>query len=277
MPDFLAGECMYYRRLIVFSTVVVLVVLFGASVVLLRQRWLADACEASATSISLSLQGYRDSHGGRLPPSFIEDKDTGERHSWRAMLLPFRISNPSIWEQYSFQESWNSSGNRQFGNRSDFACTAHSKSPEMTNYVAVVGKNTLWPPPEEPQMWPASVGMRVEPKWPNTIVIVELVESHIPWTEPRDITLDEFINTIKANPKGPFYNKCVHGIRAIDASGQLRVIDPYGDVDTIKRMFVVTGEATTSPPSTEPQEESDASVPMTEQTENNPDAVRPKP
>lgn len=263
---------MYYRRLIAFSTVVVL---FGASVVLLRAKWMSDACETSAVSIFLSLRGYRDSHGGHLPPPFIEDKDTGERHSWRAMLLPYRISNPSIWEQYSFQESWNGSGNRQFGNRGDFACTAHSNSPEMTNYIAVVGKNTLWPPPEEPQMWPATVGMRVEPKWPNKIVLVELVESYIPWTEPRDITLDEFINTIKADPKGSFYNKYVKGIRAIDASGQLRVIDPYDDVDTIRRMFVVTGEA--SSPSTDAQEESDAPLTTTEETENNPDAGRPKP
>ena len=68
---------------------------------------------------------------------------------------------------------------------------------------------------------------------------MELVESDIPWKEPRDVTLNEFIDVVKKNPRGAFYNKYVNGILAFDLSGQIRVIDPYDDPDRIRSMFVV--------------------------------------
>lgn len=263
---------MYKRRVIMFSTVVVLVVMLGAFVFLLLSKWRADWCENSAKRVCLSLGSYLATHDGCLPPPFIENKVTGQRHSWRVILLPY-LTYPGVYGRYSFQESWNSSRNRELLKFDEYACTTHSKSPEMTNYVAVTGENTLWPTPKKPadyryytddehkqRQLPTNTGRKVLAEWSKKIVLVELVESDIPWTEPRDVTLDEFINTIMTNPKGRFYNKYVKGIRAIDASGQLRVIDPYDDVDTIRRMFVVTGEGAASSPRTHAQGKSDGGV-----------------
>ena len=39
------------------------------------------------------------------------------------------------------------------------------------------------------------------------IVLVELVESDISWLEPKDVTLEEFLDALKRNPQGEFYSK----------------------------------------------------------------------
>jgi hypothetical protein len=227
----------------------------------IRNSHLRHACAVDAKSLALSFASYLNAHRGCLPPPFIEDQETGQRHSWRVLLLPNRTYD-FVYGCYSFHDSWESARNSEVGRTPQYACCAHSTSPEMTNYVAVVGKDTLWPEPAKPAeyeyitvgendtRWPAPKGTHVPPECRNKIMLVELVKSTIPWMEPRDVTLDEFIDAIKQNPKGEFYNKYVNGIRAIDASGQVRVIDPYDDIDKIRDMFLTGREdASASAPS----------------------------
>ena len=202
---------------------------------------------------------YLDTHKGCLPPSYIEDRQTGERHSWRVILLP-HVTYDYIYGRYSFQEPWNGPHNRALlSYMPSCVCPTHSRSSELTNYVAVIGEHTFWPEPRTPRVypfatvgehdthWPAPRGRHVPGKnvppdsW-TKIVLVELVQSDIQWTEPRDVTLDEFIDTLKTNPKGAFYNKDVKGIQAIDISGNISVIDPYDDLDKIRNMFLVADD-----------------------------------
>ncbi len=135
-------------------------------------------------------------------------------------------------------------------------CPTHSRSSELTNYVAVIGEHTFWPQPRTPRVYPFATVGEHDTNWPaprgrhvpgknvlpdswTKIVLVELVQSDIRWTEPRDVTLDEFIDAVKKNPKGAFYNKYVQGIQAIEVSGNIRIINPYDDLNEIRNMFVV--------------------------------------
>jgi hypothetical protein len=226
---------------------------FGCALVWAIRTSHAQDCEAAARKLALALYAYRQSHEGCLPPPYIEDVETGERHSWRVILLP-NVAYDFSYGDYSFQERWNSSRNRAlFSRLTCYACPAHSRSPELTNYVAVVGDETFWPEPkaaksysyatvgEHDTDWPAPKGRNVMlPDWRTKIVLVELVDSDLRWMEPRDISLKEFLDVVKSDPRGPFYNKYVKGIRAIDADGQLRIINPYDDRDEIRSMFVLT-------------------------------------
>ena len=61
-----------------------------------------------------------------------------------------------------------------------FHCPSDVDSPEgATNYVAVVGNETMWPM--------ASGRKRDEVKDGDTILIVEAKGLNIPWLEPRDL------------------------------------------------------------------------------------------
>ena len=243
---------------LIVSLMILLVILLGW--MLSRAIYTANKnmCENRAKIVASSLKSYCNSNDYRLPPRYIENKQTGNRHSWRVLLFPF-YGYDSVYGKYRFHEPWNSPQNQELANCNNFACPAHSTSPVMTNYVAVVGENTLWPAPKKPAEyalydyesdeddpgqyeWPVNRGRKIGPDCDSKIVLIELVQSDIPWMEPRDITLDEFLDTIKKNPEGPFYNKYVKGIRAIDASGNLRVIDPHEDRNKIREMFEVKPE-----------------------------------
>ncbi len=212
------------------------------------------SCEIMAKSLALSIGGYLDSHKGCLPPPYIEDPETGQRHSWRVILLP-NVTYDYIYGGYSFQKPWNSPHNRAlFRYVPSYVCPTLSRSSELTNYVAVVGENTLWPEPkapneypfaevgERPTNWPAPRGRKMRRDCWTKIVLVELADSNIPWLEPRDVTLDEFLDAVKRNPRGAFYNKYAKGIQAIDASGNVIVIDPYDDLNKIRNMFLVADD-----------------------------------
>jgi len=242
------------KWLVVIGAVAALGLSFGLLLPLAVNSSHHRACEIMAISLSLSLQSYVDAHDGCLPPPYFEDQQSSERHSWRVILLP-NVTYDRVYGGYSFQEPWNSPRNRTlFRYVPSYVCPALSRSSELTNYVAVVGKNTLWPEPDAPQEYPyAKVGERPT-NWPaprgrkmrrdcwTKIVLVELVESNIPWLEPRDVTLDEFLDAVKRNPQGAFYNKYAKGIQAIDASGNVIVIDPSDDLDKIRNMFLVADD-----------------------------------
>lgn len=242
------------KWLVVAGAVAALGLSFGLLLPLAVNSSHHRACENMARSLSLSLQSYVDAHDGCLPPPYFEDQQSSERHSWRVILLP-NVTYDRVYGGYSFQEPWNSPRNRAlFRYVPSYVCPALSRSSELTNYVAVVGKNTLWPEPDAPHEYPyAKVGERAT-NWPaprgrkmrrdcwTKIVLVELAESDIPWLEPRDVTLDEFLDVVKLNPQGAFYNKYVKGIQAIDASGNISVIDPYDDPDEIRNMFLVADD-----------------------------------
>ncbi|MBN2293664.1 MAG: DUF1559 domain-containing protein [Pirellulales bacterium] len=218
-------------------------------------------CYNSARSIGLSLANYRDGNNGCMPPLYFKDKATGERHSWRVLMLP-NVAYAHVYGQYNFHESWNSAKNQEVAKLvANYACTTHLNSYEITNYVAVVGKKTLWQKPKTPDdieyhtvssanrtdverdfLWPNARGAKVPRNCFSKIVIVEVVQSDIPWMEPRDITLDEFLGEITENPKGRFYNKYIDGIRAIDAAGRITVIDPYDDITKIRSLFKIPDE-----------------------------------
>lgn len=234
-----------------FAVATALALSLACTVTLAVRRSNAHACECCAESVALSLMAFIDSHKGCLPPQYLEDPETGQRHSWRVLVLPHQTYD-YIYGGYSFGEPWSSPHNQTLlKNITNYACPAHSRSSEMTNYVAVVGEETVWPKPKTPRdfiyatvgehnvHWPAPTGKKVLPDCRTKIVLVELVESDIPWMEPRDVTLDEFLAAVTQEPEGAFYNKYVKGIRAIDGAGHVRIIKPYDDIREIRKMFVV--------------------------------------
>ncbi|MDZ7578850.1 MAG: DUF1559 domain-containing protein [Candidatus Nanopelagicales bacterium] len=227
---------------------------------------IGGASTVRAKSRGLDFGGYA-SVNGVFPPRYLVDSETGARHSWRVLILPFIYCGPRC-QGYSFQESWDSPNNQAVfsvkgGDHSLnwYVSPASSGSREMTNYVAIYGEDTLWPEPdpaagysyvltsdsEDPEaesyQWPVPKGREVSREWYGKIAFVELLESDIRWAEPRDVPLDQFLAEIEENPYGRFYNKWLKGILAVTAGANVVVIDPHDSIDNIRRMFVVTEQA----------------------------------
>ena len=137
-------------------------------------------------NIALALLSY-ESHHGMFPPAYIADENGRPMHSWRVLILPF-IERNDLWQAYSLDEPWDGPNNRKLANVviGIFTCPSDADAwPTMTNYVAVVGPNTIWPGTQ-----PTSLN-DISDDRAETLLLVEVVNSGIHWMEPRDMHITQ--------------------------------------------------------------------------------------
>ncbi len=103
----------------------------------------------------------------------------------------------------------------------------------------LTGKNTIGGVPGSPGTSLAQIthGM------PNTILVVEVHGLKIPWTEPRDITLDELLRQILSGAQIGH----VAGFNVGMADGSVRTVSTPVDEGTLRRMAAINdGQPTES-------------------------------
>ena len=146
--------------------------------------------------LSLAVASYRDEHK-RFPPAFVADKQGRPMHSWRVLILPYLDQN-ELYKAYNFDEPWDGPNNRKLASRMPrFFCSSGDDRPgnTTTNYVAVVGPETIWPGATG-----ASNDISMA-RAGRTILIAENQGAKIHWMEPRDLTFADMDFTINS-PKG---------------------------------------------------------------------------
>ena len=130
----------------------------------------------------MAVANYHDTYGS-FPPAYIADEAGKPMHSWRVLLLPF-LEQRELYEQYDFREPWDGPNNRKLLSKRPSLYAFHGTEREestTTNYLAVVGDETVWPGKQSLHM--ASIGD--DPA--RTILVVENEGADIAWTEPRDL------------------------------------------------------------------------------------------
>jgi hypothetical protein len=166
-------------------------------------------CEAHLRQIALALQNYSDEHGS-FPPAYTLGPDNKPWHSWRVLILP-QLGEEELYKEYRFDEPWDSEHNRKLAARMPAAlgCPANDNEPRTTSYVAFVGERTVWPGPN---------GARVIAGQANMLQLMEIGDSRIVWTEPRDLSPEEAL--------AEFAKPSVHGEghHASTCDGKVRFI-----------------------------------------------------
>jgi hypothetical protein len=132
----------------------------------------------------LAVVNYTETHG-HFPPAYLLGPDGRPWHSWRVLILPF-IEADALFKQYRFDEPWNGPNNSRLADRmpKTLAYTGTERPTTTTNYLAVVGAET---------MWPGSEGRKrsdIKDALGETILIVENNGLGAHWMEPRDLVLD---------------------------------------------------------------------------------------
>ncbi|MBP3956575.1 DUF1559 domain-containing protein [Gemmata sp. G18] len=132
----------------------------------------------------MAVANYTDANG-HFPPAYTLGPDKKPWHSWRVLILPY-IEQNGLFESYRFNEPWNGPNNSQLAFRIPKTLVFHdTKLPTTTtNYLAVVGTNT---------MWPGTKGRKreeIKDDTSQTILIAENNGLGVHWMEPRDLTFD---------------------------------------------------------------------------------------
>ncbi|MBN2293011.1 MAG: DUF1559 domain-containing protein [Pirellulales bacterium] len=144
-------------------------------------------CMGKLKQIGLALHLYHDAHGC-FPSANVADKDGRPMHSWRT-LIPQFMEGQALYNAYDFSKPWNDPKNSKLTGKSPYntLCCPSSKNyrTPISNYVAVTGTGTIWDGDKSISMKDITDGTD------NTILLVEVADSDIHWTEARDVTLEE--------------------------------------------------------------------------------------
>ncbi len=147
-------------------------------------------CKNNLVAIGTALHQYHDEYGS-FPPAYIADETGKPTHSWRVLLLPFLDMEP-LYKEYRFDEPWDGPNNIKLLDQYPevFWCLhefEQNGTLRTTSYVAVVGDETIWPNRQSTRL----DDIVSKDGSTFTIMVVELADSTILWTEPRDLMFDD--------------------------------------------------------------------------------------
>lgn len=151
-----------------------------------RNESLSAACEGRVYAIGQALQYYQAVHG-KYPPTNASEDIAAKNVSWRVLILP-AWNRADFLDQYRVNEAWDSPHNARFVDHpygESFGCAARSQRGRAS-FLAVVGEGSLWSKL-------SSEGGELGGEQRHKIVVVEIPDSDIVWTEPRDLSIAETI------------------------------------------------------------------------------------
>lgn len=175
-------------RSAVLHTLLYLLIVFVAFCMLLpavRTSPLAarrSQCRNNLKQIGLGLQNYAEVYGC-FPPAYVSDKNGKPMHSWRVLILPF-IEQQALYDQYHFDEPWDGPNNSLLAKQmpAAYRCPSDAaNSVNLTDYVAIVGPETVWQPNH------GTTFKEIRDGTSNTIAIIEAADAGIHWMAPRDL------------------------------------------------------------------------------------------
>ncbi len=147
-------------------------------------------CQNNLKQIALALLYYHQTNGC-FPPAYLADKNGKPMHSWRVLILPY-MEMKALYDTYDFTEPWDGPKNKKLSATwlQGYVCpsetNAYGPGAARTSYVAVVGRNAAWAGTKSRKLGPVDFPGGAS----NTIMVVEVANSGIPWMEPRDLSLD---------------------------------------------------------------------------------------
>ncbi len=236
-PGTPAGKSVVTIILIVLGVMLALAVCVIAALAALLMPAISAARSAAQRTqaqnqlriVSNALLNYESIHQ-QFPNSETTAPDGTALHSWRTAILPF-LEQSNIHNQIQMDKAWNSPENRALSERSirEFATMqcADSVGTNRTAIVAVVGDDTVIRPDGTVTFASITKGAS------NTAMILCLLESDIPWAEPRDVSVEEAIRLIQSAPQG---NWLAVGM----ADGSVTSLGPSTSSDTIRQLFSCT-------------------------------------
>lgn len=205
-------------------------------------------CANNLRSIGLALLQYHDDFGCFPAPSIADQAGT-PMHSWRVAIAPY-LDEPfcrTFREHYDFNEPWNSLANKKAAHVLDGAWNPYlcpsagqPRGAAFTNYVMVVGATTACRTGEWMSLDRVNDGSR------HTILVAEIANSDILWTEPRDLSFDEMSFQINDESKpavSSHHHHQGHGLAAVLlADGSVKFLDEATKPEELKAMLTSPAE-----------------------------------
>ena len=206
-----------------------------------RDAALRAQCSNNLRQIALAMRNYEVANGS-FPPAYLPDKHGKPMHSWRVLLLPY-LEQQDLHDRYRFDEPWNSAKNRKITDLAIgfYQCPGQpAGNGSDTNYVMIAGPHALSKGAESRKITEITDGLA------NTIMIVEVADSGIPWAEPRDLQFNRLsfkINGAKGKEISSYHPQ---GANVAFCDGSVRLLKNGTNPQLVKAMATIdVGESVT--------------------------------
>ncbi|NLS94105.1 MAG: DUF1559 domain-containing protein [Planctomycetaceae bacterium] len=211
----------------------ILIALLLPAVQAAREAARRSQCTNNLKQIGIALHNYHATYKC-FPPAVITDEDGNPRYSWRVAILPF-IEQQPLYDSYDPDVAWDDPANEYVRMASISAYQCPSDSPSLsngTNYVMITGEGTIGGLPNE------CVSFRdITDGTSNTIAVVEIVDSGIEWSEPRDLTLEELSMQLNDDTGSGPSSRHPGGINVLFCDGSTVFLSEGIDPRTLENLF----------------------------------------
>lgn len=192
----LASESRWARSVRIVAVVLGLSAVVGLAVSAVRaarETARGMQCENHLRQIGLAVRNYWDCHG-RYPPICTYDNSGRPMHSWRLLIKPF-LDASATYARCNFTEPWDGPSNqkvlahRQFVYQCPMDKTAWKPGSTATSYVAIVGRRASLRHGNAKSPNHESTDQKLDSQ--TAFLVIEMHDSRIQWTEPKDIDFDD--------------------------------------------------------------------------------------
>ncbi len=230
------------RRRFRVRTLAVVVLIIGGLVGVLgramrqaKEAARASQCICNLCSIKMALLNYHETYGS-FPPAYVADANGKPMHSWRVLILPF-MEQATLYNAYNMAEPWDGPNNRKLLEQRPnvYNCPSRVGGPTLTSYVAIVGPGTAFPGSKTTKLGDIHDGTA------GTILVAEVSNVDIAWTEPRDLDVKTMSWVIDDPSKPGISSPHYGGPAVVFADSSYRRLSTYHPPDELKAMTTING------------------------------------
>lgn len=172
---------------------------------------------------------------GHYPPAYIADDNGKPMHSWRVLLLPY-LGESKLFARYDMTKPWDSPANQQVISLMPevYLCPTERNTTDEANYMVITGDEYLFHQDEERKPSELKDGRR------NTLMVVEVVNTGIQWTEPTDLDVEN-IDWNRDRQKGLGSQHPDGGLHVLMANGLVYYLGEFVTPEALTSMATIQG------------------------------------
>ncbi|MGV3484713.1 MAG: DUF1559 domain-containing protein [Planctomycetaceae bacterium] len=206
----------------------ILAALLLPAVTVARQSARQMQSKGHLKQIALALHNYHDVYGS-LPPAYTTDANGNPLHSWRVLLLPYLEERP-LYDRFDLTQPWDSPANRALAQPMPEVYQSPlygQPGSDQTHYLTVRDPRSAFPDSSGVRFDDLTDGIA------NTLVVAELANKTVIWTQPDDAQPADLYTAINA-PEST-------GVVVVLADGSVSVLSPSTPQDDLDAMMTRNG------------------------------------
>jgi type II secretory pathway pseudopilin PulG len=199
-----------------------------------------NQAQENVRQIAEALLRYHQDHG-EFPPAYTVDAKGKPLHSWRVLILPY-LGEQNLYSQIRLNEPWDSPYNQRFHSQMPAVFQEVNATPgNNTCCVAIEGKGFVFDGTKKTKLDEIKDGAS------DTILVLEISGSDIPWMEPKDFTMADVDFTPGSNVGGFVGSQHSKGAYVGLGDGSSKLVSDQMDASEFKTRLTISGNESKPP------------------------------